>query len=168
MTLTEDVQKALDAVETSVGKEETRTYKALVSAMGTAKKDIEQTSHQWRGYRQSCIQYCQETAQQWEDHLKEFEKGEAIYAKAKQDATSRLSEIKEQIKEIHEKTTASQQEQEDMDFEVETEAEVAASQLHIKKMKEAMQGAVTTMKTTAEDYSPKRKSRDGTQIPVPR
>ena len=96
-------------------------------------------------------------AQKWEENLKDFEKGEAAYAKAKQDATSRLEEIKERIKEIHKKTTASQQENLDMDYEVETEAEIAASTSQIKKMKEAMQGAVTMMKSTATNFSPKLK-----------
>ena len=95
----------------------------------------------------------------WDKHLQAFEQGAAAYEKRREEAKHRLLEIRGRLKEMHDKTTASLEEGAlDADLEEEhqdTDAAPLASS--VKKMRDAMNSAMATVRATAEEASPRRK-----------
>ena len=172
----DDVAKALAQVEASVGKEDTRTYKQLVSSLGVAKKEVQETNESWKNYRKSWLRYSEEMLKLWETHVAHYEAGEQQFAKDKKEALQRLEDVKLKLKAMHEKTTATEAEQFDEEEEEEHMDDTPDATIPFKKLRDAMSEAVSTMKASTEETSPRRKqpkdaAREETEpkvIPVPR
>ena len=85
--------------------------------------------------------YCREMSKLWDAHVQAFEQGEQNYNKRSAEGLQKLEEIKAKISEIHTKTTASEQPAE-LDEE---DPDLPTSTINIKKMRDAMSAALTTM-----------------------
>ena len=100
----------------------------------------------------------------WEKHNSAYEEGEKSFLAKQAEAQQRLEEVKVKIKTIHEKATAAEKQQMDLDVEVE-EPVLAEASANLKKMRDAMSSAMTTLKENVEDAytSPRRKTSTGGQ-----
>ena len=159
--LPEDVARALEQVESTTGREDTKNYKHMVTSLGIARRELEATNTAWKAYKTSWMQYGSQMLDLWERHVKAFEEGEQEFVKQRQQAAKKVEEAKSRVREMHEKVTASQAEQmDDLDLEEDTmkvDADPAAVQ--VKKIKTAMGEALAIMKQNQEEASPRRKGK---------
>ena len=161
-SMPEEVMAALAALETTNSKEETKTYHQLVTSMGQCKKDLASLQANWKNYRTSWVKYCQEMLHLWEKHTAAYEEGEKNFVAQQAEAKQRLEEVKSKLGALHQQATAEEREEMNVDVDEEEPATTAAT-ANIKKMRDAMNAAMTTLKDSVEEASPRRKVSMGSQ-----
>ena len=102
----EDVRKALAAVEASVRKEDAKSYKQLVSQLDRARKQLSDIEEQWEAFRFQWTSYLDNATKMWTAHIESYEEGENKFAVKRREAAVHLQQVRQQLHEIHVRTMA--------------------------------------------------------------
>eukprot|EP00435_Cladocopium_sp_Y103_P038082 s2572_g10.t1 len=100
----EDVKKALAAVEAHVRKDDAKSYHQLVSLVKTAKKKLSDIEEQWEAFRSQWTQYLDKATKMWTAHIDSYEEGENKFAEKRKEAATQLQQVRGQLHAIHIRT----------------------------------------------------------------
>ena len=157
--LPEEITKAVESVETVCGKEETKTYRTLVTNLGTARKELSEVTTAWRNYKAAWVKHCAEMMTLFESQLTSYEEGEANFQKQRQVALDKVEEVKSRVKEMHDKVTSTHEDAAMLEAEEAEDPDIAEPTIQVKKLKSAMKEAISTVQATMEENSPRRKQQ---------
>lgn len=156
--LPEDVMKALHATEEAAQKENTRSYRDLITALGSARKLLADLDQEWEDFRSQWANYMDLVSKTWIEQAESFEKGEETFAARRKEAVERIQELRTKLNVMHQKTMKTEQSPDDT---VQAEAEIAQTahmevgenaveSERIEKMKVNMTSAVRALKESIE------------------
>ena len=157
--LAEEVVKALNASEEAMQKEHTKSYRDLITALGSARKSLTDLDQEWADYRSQWAAYMDSVSKMWIEQAESFEKGEDVFAHKRKDVIEKIHGLRAKLHDIHRKTMKTEQEpgSEDADDAVEMaeaelmeEKEDTAEHAHLQTMKTQMSTAVKVLKESIE------------------
>eukprot|EP00435_Cladocopium_sp_Y103_P023500 s582_g5.t1 len=172
----EDVKKALAAVEAATRKDEAKSYHQLVSAVKTAKKKLSDVEEQWEAFRTQWTQYLDKATKMWIAHIDSYEEGEKKFTEKHHEAAEHLQQVRGQLHAIHVRTmegtvTAGelQEGQTALDSSMQIEEmEAATEQPHLLQLKTDLKGVVQKVRDTIDEKITKRslsaRQADGDEV----
>ena len=81
--------KALHASEEAMQKEHTKSYRDLITALGSARKSLTDLDQEWADYRSQWAAYMDSVSKMWIEQAESFEKGEDVFAQKRKDRRRR-------------------------------------------------------------------------------
>eukprot|EP00435_Cladocopium_sp_Y103_P064835 s146_g26.t1 len=176
----EDIKKALAAVEAVTRKDEAKSYHQLVSATKTAKKKLLDLEEQWEAFRTQWTQYLDKATKMWIAHIDSYEEGEKKFAEKHREAAEYLQQVCGQLHAIHirtmEGTLSAGELQEgqtalDASMQIE-EMDDAINQPHLIQLKTDLKGVVQKVRDTIDKKITKRslstRQAEGDEVEVAR
>ena len=152
--LPEEVVRALHASEEAAQKETTRSYRDLITALGSARKHLADLDQEWEDFRSQWSNYMDLVSKTWIEQAESFEKGEEAFASKRKEAIERIQELRTKLNVMHQKTMKTEtiaDETEQAEAEMAQTAEMendeqAAEAARIESLKLKMTGAVQVLK----------------------
>eukprot|EP00435_Cladocopium_sp_Y103_P045276 s1980_g12.t6 len=172
----EEVKKALAAVEANTRKDDAKSYHQLVSSVKTAKKRLLDIEEQWEAFRSQWTQYLDKATKMWTAHIDSYEEGENKFAEKRQEAADHLQQVRGQLHAIHVRTmegTVTKGELQEGQTALDAtmlieEMDNVAAQPQFCQLKTDLKGAVQRVCETIEEKMGKRsmtsRSHDGDMI----
>ena len=167
--LAEEVVKALHASEEAMQKEHTKSYRDLITALGSARKSLTDLDQEWADYRSQWAAYMDSVSKMWIEQAESFEKGEDVFVQKRKNVVEKIRGLREKLNDIHQKTMKTEQEPgtdnaeeeaEMAEAELMEEKEDTAHQVHLQTMKTQMTTAVKVLKESIEArVQPRPRSR---------
>lgn len=156
--LAEEVVKALNASEEAMQKEHTKSYRDLITALGSARKSLTDLDQEWADYRSQWAAYMDSVSKMWIEQAESFEKGEDVFAQKRKDVIEKIQGLRAKLQDIHRKTMKTEQEPgsenadevEMAEAELMEEKEDNAEHAHLQTMKTQMSTAVKVLKESIE------------------
>ena len=102
--LSEEVVKALNATEEATQKEQTKSYRDLITALGNARKSLADIDQEWTDYRTQWANYMDTLSRTWVEQAESFEKGEEAFTLKRQETVEKIQELRARLNTIHQKT----------------------------------------------------------------
>ena len=148
--LGDEVMKALHASEEAMQKETTRSYRDLITALGNARKMLNDLDQEWEDYRLQWANYMDTVSRTWIEQAESFEQGESAFMAKRKEAIEKIQDLRSKLNTIHQKTMKSEQsagaEQTDAEAEIAQTADMEATDTSVE---EARLEALKTQMTTA-------------------
>lgn len=157
--LAEEVVKALNASEEATQKENTKSYRDLITALGNARKSLTDLDQEWSDYRSQWAAYMDSVSQMWIEQAESFEKGEEAFAVKRKEAVEKIQDLRSKLNVIHQKTMKTEQDPGVENVEAAEEMEQTenvedkedtAEYAHLQSLKTQMSSAVKVLKESIE------------------
>ena len=157
--LTEEVTKALQATEEAALKENTKSDRDLITALGNARKLLVDLDAEWADYRSQWAAYMDQVSRTWVEQAESFEKGEEAFSLKRKEAVEKIQDLRARLHVAHQKTMQPGQEPGQDTQEAEAEMQQAedmeepdntAEQASLAAARNQMTSAVQGLKESIE------------------
>eukprot|EP00435_Cladocopium_sp_Y103_P073707 s369_g44.t1 len=174
----DDVKKALAAVEANIRKDDAKSYHQLVSSVKAAKKKLLDVEEQWEAFRTQWTQYLDKATKMWTAHIDSYEEGENKFAEKRKEAAAHLQQIRGQLHDIHIRTmegTVTKVELQEGQTALDTTMQIedmdnVTEQPQFGQLKTDLKGVVQKVKESIEEKMTKRslaaREADGDEIEI--
>ena len=96
----EEVKKALAVIESSIRKDDAKSYKQLIYLLTQARKRLADIEEQWDAFRTQWTTYLDTATKMWTAHIESYEEGETKFSQKRKEAAIHLQQVRTQLHEI--------------------------------------------------------------------
>ena len=163
----EEVKKALAVIESSIRKDDAKSYKQLIYLLTQARKRLADIEEQWDAFRTQWTTYLDTATKMWTAHIESYEEGETKFSQKRKEAAIHLQQVRTQLHEIHVRTMSAegavpsgelQEGQTALDATMTiSDMDIVEEQPQFSQLKTELQGAVQKVRETIGEKLAKRR-----------